>query len=56
MLFRSRIVRFGFAAAAIVLVAGCRNLDFGDNPGKDVPKTDPVLTAYPTHLRDGASQ
>jgi hypothetical protein len=44
------------ALGATLWMTGCRNLDFGDNPMKEVPKTDPQLTAFPSHLTNGATE
>ena len=42
--------------AAAMATAACGNLDFGDNPGREVQKADPRLTAFPKHLTNGAVQ
>lgn len=42
------------AMMATLLASGCGNLDLGDNPGREVSKTDSKLTAFPKHLLDGA--
>jgi hypothetical protein len=46
-------------AAILVAISGlaaCRNLDFGDNPLRDVPKTDKSFTAPPAHLQNGGTE
>lgn len=49
-----RSVVLAAAMMATLLASGCGNLDFGDNPEREVSKTDPKLTAFPKHLLDGA--
>ncbi len=37
-------------------LAACRDIDFRDNPGRDVPKTDKSFTMPPAHLQNGGSE
>ena len=53
---RARTRRVLLTALVLSLLVGCRGLDFGANPGKEVSKTDGQLTAYPSHLRDGSRE
>lgn len=41
---------------ALLAIAACRAIDFGDRPGPDVRKQDGPLTAPPAHLQQGGSE
>jgi hypothetical protein len=50
------LLRVAAIAAVTWGLAACRNLDLGDNPRPDVPKTDKSFTMPPAHLQNGGSE
>jgi hypothetical protein len=50
------LVRVAAILATVGGVAACRNLDLGDNPGREVPKTDKSFTVPPAHLQNGGTE
>jgi hypothetical protein len=50
------LLRVAAILAAMGGLAACRNLDLGDNPGRDVPKTDKSFTVPPAHLQNGGTE
>lgn len=48
-------LRLALMVGSALCVGSCSDLNFGDNPGRDVPKADPALTAFPANLGNGAA-